>query len=195
MNKQNFFNKFLLYWLFIIAFLLIFNWLKTNAYNGDDIFSDYDTLNNWSYDLHQELTWQDFLLKKIKINDIWATPQGCLIEIYDNTILVYSHLFDIEEEVILDIVIKWDLKIINNWPNQVSYFYNWYYFDEWDIIEVNSIKDYKQILINFLSWENSFIIFSLIAIWFICIYIIILDIKWGFKSGVLFFKNKYIWKK
>lgn len=169
--------------------------LSSNAFVSDDVVNIHFNLLTTSDYTITIPTGKDFVLTGVSALDEGAWDE--LINIYDNTTPIYRGDFLAPQDILL--VIRDEL-VFENW--------NWftietnirgYYIDEGDTIGgIDSIWDIWSNLIStletFLSTEESFKIISLLSLWTMTIYLIIITIWEGFKIWFKFSKKIFLWK-
>lgn len=177
------------FFLFIILFSI--NILFTYWYNTDDYIKQYEEItysNNYDFVLPSNV---NFVLSNFCIivkNWTWS-----LLLIDDSTTFLNKD-FNVWECFSNNIIIKNDINIVNNTTDYIWVYFDWYYINEWDVFNIQTEKDYFTIFKIFLSNEDWMQILSLLIVWIMVIYLVYLDIKWGFKAGVLFYKKNVLWK-
>lgn len=182
--------KYLL-WFFLIKkviLVLLLLWFNTSfAVNGDNLVTKYYSIPASNSEVYTIPDDYDFVITNL----VWSWS----IEIFDDTTQLYwGNIISWE----YNIICRDEIEITNTSSNSIDVIYTWYLFKEWQNADYTwySSEDIITIWKELLSSENLFVVFSLAFVWYILIWLLFLCIKWWFKTGVLFYKNKFVvWKK
>lgn len=170
----------------------------TSAYTSDDIVVIEQFITDYNiHDVYSVPTGKDLI-----INRIDASSSSTEVEVYNNNTTIIK--LDNEYVYTNFIVIKDYLKASQDTSSDRTWTFQGYLVDEGaelsgDTIDLSQSKytsdDLIQLWIDFLSNDRLWQLYVLYFIWFIAFYMIWLNIKWWFITGVAFYKNHFVNKK
>ena len=122
---------------FLSFFVFIFSFNSVFSFDTTDSFVDFDAIASSATHTDTIPTWKDLYVHKYCIIDTWSNNQPVNVDVYDDTVLVFSKDFWENECFEIQHVFFDSIKWVNNWANEITHWTNWYYIDEWDSVDYN----------------------------------------------------------
>lgn len=177
---------------FLLGFLLMSG--KTYSYNTDDVVQKFFTVSpSWSNE-YTIPSWYDFIVENANV--INNNTNSVSLSVYDDTTLIFWVSFDKwQNPGVYNMYFQDSVKVTSSSTGAFDVYYKWYLIEEWAVIETKNAYDYIQNSIDYINSQDFRTLLSLLIIFALFLWIMWLCMIWGFKTWLIFFKEKYIWRK